>query len=75
MRVYLKNLRERKNMSMQEAADAIGISRQYYQMIEAGERQKKMDITLVTALSALFGISAEKLIEQETIFNNTEENK
>ena len=52
-------------MSMQAVADKIGITRQYYQLIEAGERQKKMDITLVVALSNLFDIPAEQIIEHE----------
>jgi transcriptional regulator with XRE-family HTH domain len=64
-RTYLKELRERHNMSMQSVADKIGISRQYYQLIEAGERQKKMDITLLTKLSDLFGISLVDIAERE----------
>lgn len=64
-REYLRKLREQHNMSMQAVADKIGITRQYYQLIEAGERQKKMDITLVVALSNLFGIPAEQIIEHE----------
>ena len=74
-REYLRELREQNNMSMQVVADRIGISRQYYQLIEAGERQKKMDITLVLALSNLFGISAEQIIthEKENINSESEE--
>lgn len=68
-REYLKKLREQRNMSMQIAADKIGITRQYYQQIEAGERQKKMDVTLVIALSNLFEITPEQVIMQEQ--NNT----
>jgi Helix-turn-helix. len=64
-RDYLKELREGRNMSMQSVADRIGISRQYYQLIEAGERQKKMDITLVIALSNLFDVAPEQIINQE----------
>ena len=74
-REYLRELREQNNMSMQVVADRIGISRQYYQLIEAGERQKKMDITLVLALSNLFGISAEQINthEKENINVESEE--
>ena len=64
-RTYLKELREEHNMSMQTVADKIGISRQYYQLIEAGERQKKMDITLLTKFSDLFGISLVDIVEKE----------
>lgn len=71
-REYLCELRKQHNMSMQFVADKIGISRQYYQLIEAGKRQKKMDITLVLALSNLFGISAEQIIAHEKSSINVE---
>ncbi|WP_294755381.1 helix-turn-helix transcriptional regulator [uncultured Ruminococcus sp.] len=74
-RDYLKELREERNMSMQLVADRIGISRQYYQLIEAGERQKKMDITLVIALSNLFDVAPELIINQEQKNIETEEIK
>ena len=65
MRGYLKELRESKGLSQQNVADSIGITRQYYQQIENGERQKNMDVSLVVQLSNLFGISPEALINEE----------
>ena len=65
MRGYLKELREQKGFSQQNVADSIGITRQYYQQIENGERQKNMDISLVVQLSNLFGISPEAIINDE----------
>lgn len=65
-REYLKKLRCEKQMTMQDVADHIGISKQYYQMIENGERQRKMDVTLATMFSALFGIPIEEIIRLET---------
>lgn len=67
MRDYLVNLRMKRNESQQDVADSLGISRQYYAMIEGGVRQKRMDITLITALANHFGISAATIvsIEQE----------
>ena len=65
MREYLKRLREGKGLSMQEMAEKLDISRQYYQMIESGERQKKMDITLVKGISAVLNVSLESIIEEE----------
>ncbi len=65
MRGYLKELREQKGFSQQNVADSIGITRQYYQQIENGERQKNMDISLVVQLSNLFGISPEAIINEE----------
>lgn len=69
MREYLKRLRTERNMTMQDVADAFGISRQYYEMIESGERQKKMDFTFITKISTLFCITLEQIakFEQEII--------
>lgn len=65
MRDYLKELRESKGLSQQNVADSIGITRQYYQQIENGERQKNMGVSLVVQLSNLFGISPEAIINEE----------
>lgn len=65
MREYLKKLREERGYSMQVVADKIGISKQYYQRIEVGERQQNMDITLAVKLSEIFEISIQSIIEYE----------
>lgn len=65
MREYLKKLRKEKGYTMQVVADKIGISKQYYQRIEVGDRQQNMDITLAVKLSNVFGISIQTLIEEE----------
>lgn len=64
-RTWLKDLREEKQLTQQNVADMLGISKQYYQLIEAHERQKKMDITLMTKLSEIFDVSFNEIIEQE----------
>lgn len=66
MREYLKRLREEKGLTAQELAEKLDISRQYYQMIENGERQRKMDITLVKGLSAALNVSLESIIKEES---------
>lgn len=65
MRQWLKDMRELKGLSQQNVAETIGITRQYYQQIEAGERQQKMDITLITKLSKAFDISVSQIINNE----------
>ena len=65
MREWLKTLRENKQLTQQNVADMLGISKQYYQLIEAHERQKKMDITLMTKLSDIFGVSFNEIVQQE----------
>lgn len=73
MREYLKQLRTEMGMTMQDVADAFGMTRQYYEMIESGDRQKKMDFSLVTKISDLFGISMEKIAEYEQEITNRRE--
>lgn len=65
MREYLKVLRAEKGLSMQDIADIIGISKQYYQLIESGERQQNMDITLAVKIASAFNIPVERIINEE----------
>ena len=65
MREYLVKLRTKQNESQQDVADSIGISRQYYSMIESGERQKRMDIVLISSLARHFGISEAEIVKLE----------
>lgn len=65
MREYLKVLRAEKGLSMQDIADRIGISKQYYQLIESGERQQNMDITLAVKIASAFNIPVECIINEE----------
>lgn len=65
MREYLVRLRTQRNESQQDVADALGISRQYYSMIESGERQKRMDITLIAAIAVHFGIPITEVVDYE----------
>lgn len=67
MREWLKDLRENRQLTQQNVANMLGISKQYYQLIEAHERQKKMDITLMTKLSEIFDVSFNEIIEQEKV--------
>lgn len=57
LRDYLIKLRNEKRLSQQDVARKLGISRQYYQMIETGERQKHLDLSLAGGLAALFDVS------------------
>lgn len=57
LRDYLVELRLKKGLSQQDLAERLGISRQYYQMIERGERQKRLDLALAGALAALLEVN------------------
>ncbi len=68
MRTYLEERRKELNLSQQDVANAIGISRQYFNSIENGTRQKKMDITLVTKLATVLNLTVENIICSEEIW-------
>lgn len=68
MREYLVDLRNNANLSQQDVADYIGVTRQYYNAIENGSRQKKMDITLITKLSKLFDLSLQQICSYENAY-------
>lgn len=73
MRNWLKALREKKGLSMKQAAEQLDISESYYCLIENGERQKKLDFSLVVKLSQLLGISMQEIAVFETQSNDTAE--
>ena len=72
MRTYLKKLRESKNLTQEEVAQQIGISQNYYCMIENGERQKKMDFPLILKLSKILEVSLEFIAQKEKEAEKTE---
>ena len=65
MRVWLKDARKAKKMTMKDIASKLGISESYYCCIEKGTRQEKMDLVLVGGLSAALGIPVSKIIQME----------
>ena len=66
MRTWLKKLRSTSKMSQQNVADRLGITQQYYNLIESGERQSKMSIETAQKLAAIFNVPIEYVLEQET---------
>lgn len=72
-REYLKQLRTERGLTMQEVAEAFGITRQCYAQVEAGQIQKRMDITLCTRISDYFGIPLEKVAACERSFRGDDE--
>ena len=69
VRKYLICLREQRNETQQLVADSIGLTRQYYQQIESGDRQKRMDIVLATKLADHFDVGVDYIIRQEQAEN------
>ena len=73
MRNYLIEMRKSKQETQQAVASQIGITRAYYQQIEAGTRQKRMDIVLLTKMADYFGISLADIVHMEEKFRTQEE--
>lgn len=64
-REWLKEARTKAGKTMAEMGEELGISESYYSYIEAGERQKQMDITLCAKLSKIFSIEIQQIVELE----------
>lgn len=56
MRLWLRNLRESKGWSQADVAAMLEITRQSYNFIESGERQKDMTISIGSKIADLFKI-------------------
>ena len=63
MKVWLKELREKKSMSQELVASKCGISRQYYGFIETGERGKKLPVPTAKKIAAVLGFDWERFYE------------
>lgn len=65
MRDWLLSARQKSGMTQREVADKLELSESYYSYIENGERQKKMDMALVSKFSVVFGIPLSEIVEME----------
>lgn len=65
MREWLRKSRKDKQITMSDMARKLGISESYYCLIENGERQKRMDISLLTNLSDILGIPISEIVKLE----------
>ena len=66
MRKYLITLRKEKGLTQKALAQKLDISESYYSQIENGERQRRMDITLLDRLSIALNVSVHALIKYES---------
>ena len=65
MRTWLREAREKKAMTMKDISRKLDITESYYCCIENGERQKDLNLSLVTKLSEILGVSVNKIIAEE----------
>ena len=65
MRQYLRELREELGCTQLEISKKLNISESYYSLIENGERQKKLDMTMAKKLADIFGVTLEFIYDHE----------
>ena len=65
MRVWLKKLRNEKKLTQQDIADLTEMSLSNFNLIENGERQKDLDLSLVVKLADILDVSVNYIIEEE----------
>ena len=65
MRDWLLNARKERGLTQLDVAKRLDISEAYFNYIENGERQKKMDIALASKLSVILDIPLAEIIEFE----------
>lgn len=65
MRSWLKEARQKSGFTMKQMGQKLGITESYYCTIESGERQKNMDISLVSGLSSALGIPIAEIARLE----------
>ena len=65
MRDWLLNARRERGLTQLDVAKKLDISEAYFNNIENGERQKKMDIALASKLSMILEIPLAEIIEFE----------
>jgi transcriptional regulator with XRE-family HTH domain len=65
LRTWLKELRESKRMTQAEMANGLGITQQFYCMIEKGERKNDMTIGFVKKLSEVLDVPIGMILDME----------
>ena len=68
MRTWLKELRISRNMTQKEMSQKIGITEAYYALIENGQRQKKMDVTILAGIAKATGTSVGRVAVMELAY-------
>lgn len=70
MRDWMKERREELNLTQQSVADVIGVSKQYYQLIESGKRQQDLCSSMIMGLAKCFNMSAIEIVNLENEATN-----
>lgn len=73
MREYLKEFRVAQNLSQIDIANAIGISQQYYSLIESGKRLDSLTVEIVSKLANILNVSTEEIFYYEDQWSRKED--
>ena len=65
MRTWLIELREKYNMTQADVAKQLNVTQGYYSLIEKGERQADLNLSMAEKLSKMFNISLKKISDYE----------
>ena len=71
MKEYLRELRRKSGKTQSEIAIKLDISESYYSLIEIGERQADMSLSVMKKLSEAFDVPLEFIIEEEMKLKKT----
>lgn len=66
MRQWLKNIREKNGLTQNQVAEAAGMSRQFYSMIENGERGGKLPVQTSKKIADALGFDWTLFYQDET---------
>lgn len=73
MRIWLKKLREQKNITQSQLANHIGIKQNYYSEIENGKKQQTLSFVTAIKLAEAFNISLDDLKHYELLETEVKE--
>ena len=65
MRTWLKEKRQAAGLTMAQMAEKLWITESYYSNIEAGKRQKVLDLTIAAQLAKILNMTLEEIFECE----------
>ena len=65
MRCYLRSRRMKINSTMNDMAKKLDISESYYSLIENGDRQTDMSLSIIEKLAKAFGVSVQTIVKEE----------
>lgn len=75
MREWLRDARQGRGLTMKQLADNLHISESYYCSIENGYRQRDMDISLVSKISAALKMPVKQILKFEQAQRTTEQSR